>query len=193
MGGQNPFFALPIIRGEFVIFFIFVKNMKESRNREKERKIHRKGSKFWMKGVHFWKKLSTTKKRSSEICENRRKKIWECCPKIFSENFCPPIFVTQIFAPNIYDKSTPLFITIDAFFCPWMLNLPQRNFVLFSIIWIPKYWNATLQQNVQLLQARMLCILRQKTDCVKIGRHGNGGKPWQLLKQTMFAVWTTSA
>ena len=27
---------------------------------------------------------------------------------IFSQNFCPPIFVTQIFAPNIYDKSTPV-------------------------------------------------------------------------------------
>ena len=25
---------------------------------------------------------------------------------IFSLNFCPPIFVTQSFAPNIYDKST---------------------------------------------------------------------------------------
>jgi len=32
---------------------------------------------------------------------------------IFSLNFCPPIFVTQSFAPpNIYDKSTPLIIII---------------------------------------------------------------------------------
>ena len=31
---------------------------------------------------------------------------------LFSLNFCPPIFVTQIFAPNIYDKSTPLDIWV---------------------------------------------------------------------------------
>src|SRR6218665_787422 len=43
--GQNPFFAPPIIRREF-LFFLFKKNMKESRNRDKERKYKEKGANF---------------------------------------------------------------------------------------------------------------------------------------------------
>jgi len=45
MEGQNPFLP-PIIRREFLIFYLKKENMKESRNRDKERKIQRKGSKF---------------------------------------------------------------------------------------------------------------------------------------------------
>ena len=73
--------------------------MKESRNRDKERKIQRKGSKFFMKGVNFVKKLSMTKKGHQNIFENRR--IFQFFFRmlseiIFSLNFCPPIFMTSL-------------------------------------------------------------------------------------------------
>ena len=91
-------------------FSYLKKNTKESRNRDKERKIQRKGSKFLMKGVHFWKKLSMTKTRSSEIFENRRvflkisfrmlsENIFSlnfCPPDICDSNVCPPIFMTSL-------------------------------------------------------------------------------------------------
>jgi len=55
-----------------------------------------------MKGVHFKKKLSMTKKRSSEILDDRRT-FFKICQRfgIWSENklspnFCPPIFMTSI-------------------------------------------------------------------------------------------------
>src|SRR6218665_217473 len=52
MGGQNPFLAPPIIRADFLFCSIFVKkNMKERRNREKERKIQRKSKEE--KGENF--------------------------------------------------------------------------------------------------------------------------------------------
>src|SRR6218665_3566949 len=44
MGAKKPF-CPPIIRREFFLVFL-LKKMKESRNRDKERKIQRKGSKF---------------------------------------------------------------------------------------------------------------------------------------------------
>ena len=82
--------------------------MKESRrNRDKERKIQRKGSKFWMKGVHFFKKLSMTKKRkgSSEIFENRRmffKKFDNIVWKYIFPKFLPPQYLWPKFLPPQY-------------------------------------------------------------------------------------------
>jgi len=65
-----------------------------------------------MKGVNFGKKLST-KKRSSEIFENRRgffQKIFLMLSEnIFSLNFCPLNICDPNFCPpNIYDKFTPV-------------------------------------------------------------------------------------
>ena len=107
--------------------------MKESRNRDKERKIQRKGSKFWMKGVNFKKKLSMIKKRYSEIFENRRgflkKKFWMLSENIFSQNFCTPIFVTQIFG-------SPIFMTS-------LRRCISYNFLISSFAKQPWIWTAT--------------------------------------------------
>src|SRR6218665_2638498 len=83
-------------------FSYLKKNMKESRNRDKEGKIQRKGSKFLMKGVNFWKKLSMTKKGLQKFF----KKIFRMLSEsIFSLNFCPP--------PDICDPNVcpPIFMT----------------------------------------------------------------------------------
>src|SRR6218665_2298206 len=97
--GAKPLFCPP--NNQRRIFHFCKENMKESRNRDKERKIQRKGSKFCMKGVNFFVKLSMTIKRSSEIFENRRifsKYIFPkfLPPNICDPNFCPPIFMTSL-------------------------------------------------------------------------------------------------
>src|SRR6218665_3522116 len=60
-----------------------------------------------MKGVNFVKKLSMTKKRSSEIVERIEGNFFKIfCLKInLPKIFAPPIFVTQIFAPPIFMTS----------------------------------------------------------------------------------------
>jgi len=50
-----------------------------------------------MKGVHFVKKLSMTKKKSSEILENRKELFQDLLSENkFPQNFCPPIFMTSL-------------------------------------------------------------------------------------------------
>src|SRR6218665_1345284 len=98
-----------------------------------------------MKGVNFVRKLSMTKKRSSEILEridflSENKFAQNFCPPIFvTKIFAPPIFVTQIFAPNIYDKSTPVVITLPpptpppphaaSRFYSWLLTLHCQQLI----------------------------------------------------------------
>ena len=55
-----------------------------------------------MKGVNFVKTLSMTKKKVvRNFGENRRKLFQDFLSESkFAQNFCPPIFVTQIFAPQ---------------------------------------------------------------------------------------------
>src|SRR6218665_142227 len=82
MGGKTAF-CPPIIRRKFVIFYF----KKETRKKAEETET--KKEKYKEKGVncvHFLKKLSMTKKRSSEFFENRRMfftKFLECCLKIY--------------------------------------------------------------------------------------------------------------
>jgi len=45
----------------------------------------------------------------------------------FSQNVCPPIFVTQICAPNIYDKSTPVDISFE-WWIEWACEYVQFKF-----------------------------------------------------------------
>jgi len=71
----------------------------------------------------FLKKLSMNKK-SSEIFENRRI-FFKFLLRMSSDNifflkFCPPIFVTQIFAPPIFMTSLRRCIQV---YLSWSMNL----------------------------------------------------------------------
>src|SRR6218665_1182901 len=104
--GEKNVFAPKIIRRKFFNFvYLFKKNMKESRNRDNNTKkteyILNERCKFCKK------KLSMTKKRSSEIFERIEGNFFKIfCLKInFPKMFAPQIFVTQIFAPPIFMTS----------------------------------------------------------------------------------------
>src|SRR6218665_3710241 len=96
--GEKNVFAPKIIRRKFFNFvYLKKRNMKESRNRDNNTKkteyILNERCKFCKK------KLSMTKKRSSEILE--------IIEENFVKIFCLKINFPKIFAPpNIYDKST---------------------------------------------------------------------------------------
>src|SRR6218665_39486 len=113
--GAKPLFAPPIIRREFCNFVYLKKiNMKESRNRDNNTK---KTEYILNERCTFCKKkLSMTKKKVvRNFGENRRELFKIFClkinlpksfpPNICDLNFCPPIFVTQIFAPSIFMTS----------------------------------------------------------------------------------------
>ena len=105
-GAKHLFWPPPIIRREFFIFLFKKENMKESRNRDKEREIQRKGSKFWMKGVNFWKRSSKILENKGNFFSNFFRMLSE---NIVSQNFAPPNIFDSNFCPfNIYDKSTPV-------------------------------------------------------------------------------------
>ena len=94
--------------------------MKESRKRDKERKIQRKGTKFWMKGGNFWKSCRWLKKghqkflRIEGFFQNLFENVvWKY---IFPKFLPPPIFCDPNFCPpNIYDKSTPQQLSTSSF------------------------------------------------------------------------------
>ena len=73
--------------------------MKESRNRDNNTK---KTEYIFNKRCKFCKKVVGLKKRSSEILERIEGNFFKIfCLKInFPKTFAPPIFVTQIFAPQ---------------------------------------------------------------------------------------------
>src|SRR6218665_3838555 len=104
--GAKPLFCPPNNQTRILKFCLFKKiNMKESRNRDNNTKkteyILNERCKFCKK------KLSMTKKRSSEIFERIEGNFFKIfCLKInFPKMFAPPIFVTQIFAPPIFMTS----------------------------------------------------------------------------------------
>ena len=124
--------------------------MKESRNRDKERKIQRKGSKFWMKGVHFWKGCGWLKKRSSEIFENRRgffrnfidNVVW----KYFFLKFLPPQYLWQVYAGvrkmrNMFSSNRSQFATpkvknrIDIYIIAFKRKLTDDWHGCLSVVW----------------------------------------------------------
>src|SRR6218665_3723744 len=112
--GQNPFFAPPPQNSDenFKKKLILEKiNMKESRNREKERKIQRKGSSlnlyiFNEKCTFFIKKIFDEKKSRQNFFRELKgtfkdfflKYIFKkfLHPNICDPNFCPPIFMTSL-------------------------------------------------------------------------------------------------
>src|SRR6218665_3873137 len=89
MGGQNPFFAPPIIRREFCNFVYLKKiNMKESRNRDNNTK---RTEYILNERCQFCKK-SCRKKRSSEILERIEGNFFKI--------FCLKVNLPKIFAPQ---------------------------------------------------------------------------------------------
>jgi len=102
--GEKLLFCLPNNQTRICNVVIFYKTWKKAETETKKENT-KKTEYILNEGCHFWKKLLLmTKKRSSEILENRRgffQKLFRMLSEnIFSKNCFAPVFVTQIFAPQ---------------------------------------------------------------------------------------------
>src|SRR6218665_2954950 len=110
--------------------------MKESRNREKERKYKEKEVNLYIfneKCTFFRKKLSMTKKKKGQNFFRELKGKDFFLKIYFPKIFAPPIFVTQIFAPPIFVTSlrpclVPMsFITNASLWCTILASIIAKR------------------------------------------------------------------
>ena len=109
MGGQKPFLPPPIIRREFVIFFILFKTWKKAETETKKEKYKEKGVHFEWR-VSFFEKTCWWLKRDPQKFQRIEGDFFKifrmlsenifsqnfCFPNICDLNFCPPIFMTSL-------------------------------------------------------------------------------------------------